>query len=160
MKFLFSAFLFLFVGAAQGQATGQDGPTTVNPAYDEVLAGRLGADEYGMKNYFLVMLKTGENTTATKELINTSFRGHMDNISDLVEQGKIVVAGPLGANENGYRGIFILNNLASMEEARELLQTDPAIRNGLLGYDIYAWYGSAALPEYLPAAEKIWTTRP
>lgn len=29
--------------------------------FDQKLADSLGADQYGMKNYFLVILKTGEN---------------------------------------------------------------------------------------------------
>lgn len=113
-----------------------------------------------MKSYFLVMLKTGTNTNADKELTSTSFRGHLDNIGELVKQGKLVVAGPLAANEQGYRGIFILNDIPAMADAKTLLQSDPAIRNGLLDYDIYTWYGSAALPEYLPVADRIWKIKP
>jgi hypothetical protein len=66
----------------------------------------------------------------------------------------------LGKNENNYRGIFILNNLKSLEEAKVVLLTDPAIKNGLLGYEIFTWYGSAALPEYLPLSDKIWKLKP
>jgi uncharacterized protein YciI len=113
-----------------------------------------------MKSYYLIILKTGPNTTADKELINASFRGHMNNINRLVEEGKLIIAGPLGKNENKYRGIFILNNLKSLEDAKELLKTDLAIKNGLLDYEIYTWFGSAALPEYLPFSEKIWKLKP
>ena len=113
-----------------------------------------------MKSYFLIILKTGTNTTADKELINESFKGHMNNINRLVEEGKLIVAGPFGKNANNYRGIFILNNIRSIEEAKELLQTDLAIKNGLLDYDIFTWYGSAAVPEYLPFSDKIWKLKP
>ena len=51
-------------------------------------------------------------------------------------------------------------NIKSIEEAVELLQTDPAIKNGLLDYEIFTWYGSAALPEYLPFSDKIWKSKP
>src|SRR5690606_9275036 len=131
-----------------------------NPNYDEELAKQLGGDDYGMKSYFLVILKSGNNTTADKEQINASFRGHLENINKLVEQEKLVVAGPLGKNDQQYRGIFILNNITTTEEAQELLDTDPAIKNGLLDYDIFTWYGSAALPEYLPVSDKIWKLQP
>lgn len=134
--------------------------TSANPAFDAALAGRLGGDDYGMKSYFLVILKTGSNTTAEREFITNSFRGHLDNISRLVEENKLVVAGPLGKNELQYRGIFILHNIPSEEEARALMLTDPAIKNGLLDYELFSWYGSAALPEYLPASEKIWKLKP
>lgn len=138
----------------------QKDTTLSNPGYDKSLADRLGGDDYGMKSYFLVILKTGTNTTTDKELVNESFRRHMDNINRLVEEGKLIVAGPLGKNANNYRGIFILNNINSTEEAKELLQTDPAIKNRLLDYEIFTWYGSAALPEYLPFSDKIWKSKP
>ncbi len=120
----------------------------------------MGGDEYGMKSYYLIILKTGTNTTTDKELINESFRGHMNNINRLVEEEKLIVAGPLEKNGNNYRGIFILNNVKSLEEAKEILQTDPAIKNGLLDFEIFTWYGSAALPEYLPFSDKIWKLKP
>lgn len=78
----------------------------------------------------------------------------------MVKEEKLIVVGPLGKNENNYRGIFILNNIKSIEEAVELLLTDLAIKNGLLDYEIFTWYGSAALPEYLPFSDKIWKSKP
>ncbi|MBX2931397.1 MAG: hypothetical protein KF781_05560 [Chitinophagaceae bacterium] len=134
--------------------------TTANPNYDKALAQKLGADDYGMKSYFLVILKTGTNTTKDKELISKSFREHLNNINKLVDEGKLIIAGPLGKNENAYRGIFVLNNLTSIEEAKTLLQTDPAIQNQLLDFEIFTWYGSAALAEYLPFSDKIWKLKP
>jgi uncharacterized protein YciI len=144
----------------QFQKTVQKDTTVSNPNYDPVLAKKLGGDEYGMKSYFLIILKTGTNTTTDKEFISKSFRGHMDNIHRLVEEGKLIVAGPLGKNENNYRGIFILHNIKSIEEAKELLHTDLAIKNALLDYEIFTWYGSAALPEYLPFSDKISKSKP
>ena len=131
-----------------------------NPNYNEELAKKLGGDDYGMKSYFLVILKTGANTTTDKELIRESFEGHFANMSTMVEEGKLIVAGPMGKNENNYRGIFIMDNIDSIEEAKELLQTDPAIKVGLSDYDIFRWYGSAALPEYLPVSDQIWKLKP
>lgn len=134
--------------------------TTSNPNYNKSLAEKLGGDDYGMKSYFFVILKTGTNTTTDNDLISESFKGHMENIHRLVEENKLIVAGPLGKNKNNYRGIFILNNIKSIEDAKTLLQTDPAIKNGLLDYEVFNWYGSAALPEYLPYSDKIWKVKP
>lgn len=131
-----------------------------NPHYDEDLAKRLGADDYGMKSYFLVILKTGPTVSADAEFIGKSFRGHMDNINRLAKEGQLVVAGPLSKNEREYRGIFILHNIATLEVVKEILQTDPAISNGILDYEIFGWYGSAALPEYLPVHDKISKSKP
>lgn len=124
-------------------------------AYDEALAQKLGSDEYGMKSYFYVVLKTGVNKDQDKDLINTAFKGHMDNINRLVKEEKLIVAGPFGKNTDQYRGLFILNNIKTEEEAKAILETDPAIKAGYLAYSIYTWYGSAALPMYLPYSEKI-----
>ena len=162
MKYLFLAISLLMSNWVWGQSDPQSkrDTTITNPNYDKVLAEKLGGDDYGMKSYFLVILKTGMNTTTDRDLIAQSFRGHLDNIQKMTEEGKIVVAGPLGKNENSYRGIFILNNIDSEEDARELLLTDPAIENGLLDFEIFTWYGSAALPEYLPVSDKIWKSTP
>ena len=132
---------------------------TENPNYDELLAKKLNADEYGMKKYVLVILKTGENKTAGKEESGEAFRGHMENIGKLVKDGKLIVAGPLGKNDQTYRGIFIFN-VPTIEEARELVATDPAIKANLLAADLFEWYGSAALAEYLPVSDKIWKIQP
>lgn len=160
MKHIFTLTLLVITNLTFGQINLEKDSLTSNPNYDKTLADKLGGDDYGMKSYFLVILKTGTNTTTDKELISNSFRGHMDNINRLAEEGKLIVAGPLGKNENNYRGIFILNNLKSIEEAKELLQTDLAIKNDLLDYEIFTWYGSAALPEYLPFSDKVWKLKP
>jgi uncharacterized protein YciI len=160
MKYILT-ILFLFITNLTFAQTKLPSDTlNANRNYDKVLADKLGGDEYGMKKYFLVILKTGANTSNDKELINESFRGHMNNINRLVEEGKLIVAGPLEKNENNYRGIFVLNNIESIDEAKKLLQTDPAIKNGLLDYEIFSWYGSAALPEYVPFSDKIWKSKP
>src|SRR5690606_10757852 len=130
-----------------------------NPQYDSDLAQKLGADDYGTKGFILVMLNTGRNQSTDKDLISNSFRGHMDNINRLAEEGKLIVAGPLGKNDQTYRGIFILD-VPSIEETETLLQTDPAIQAGLLDFELYNWYGSAALPEYLKYSNKVWKKKP
>lgn len=71
----------------------------------------------------------------------------------------MIVAGPLGKNDNTYRGIFILN-VITFEEAEKLLQNDSAIKEGLLDLELYKWYGSAALQEYLEFSDKIWKVKP
>lgn len=130
----------------------------INPNYDEALAKKYGAAENGMKMYVLVILKTGTNTTATKLETDSAFAGHMANIGKLVKENKLIVAGPLGKNDKTYRGIFILNT-KSLDEAKEILATDPAVKAKLLDADIMNWYGSAALAEYLKAEDKIWKAR-
>lgn len=126
---------------------------STNPKYDKALADSLGADEYGMKRYVLVILKTGP-AKVDKATNDSLFAGHMKNMGRMVEMGKLVVAGPLQKNDSNYRGIFILN-VRTIDEAKALLETDPAVKGKVLDADCYGWYGSAALPMYLPAVPKV-----
>lgn len=132
---------------------------TINPELDTALAKRLDADDYGMKMYVFVILKTGGNPSKDKAFIENSFRGHLANIGRLAEAKQLVVAGPFGKNESDFRGLFILN-VRTVEEGRKLLETDPAIKADLLKAELYPWYGSAAISEYLTAHDKIWKSKP
>ena len=126
--------------------------------YDEKLAKSLNADDRGMKKYVFCLLKTGSNTTATKEETQKLFEGHMSNISRLAKEGKLVVAGPFMKNERNYRGIYIFN-ASSIEEAKEFVATDPAMQSNLLEAELTLWYGTAALQETLKIHEKIAKTK-
>jgi len=128
-----------------------------NSSYDKKLADSLKGDDYGMKNYVLAILKTGPKTFE-KPKLDSLFRGHMDNIVKLASEGKLVVAGPLGQNDRNYRGIFILN-VDNFDAAKALLQGDPSIVQGLFDVEYFKWYGSAALPTYLPNHDKIQKTK-
>ena len=63
------------------------------------------------------------------------------------------MAGPFGKNDI-YRGLFILN-VTNFDDAKKLLQTDPAINAKLLEPEMYLWYGSASLQEVMRVHKKI-----
>ena len=126
----------------------------INPEYDSTLAKALGADENGMKSYVLVILKTGTNDIKDKAIRDSLFAGHFANMNRLADMGKLIVAGPLGSNDKSYRGIFILN-VTTIEEAKELIQTDPTVKSNIFDADMFELYGSAALSEYLKSHKKI-----
>jgi len=130
-----------------------------NPNYDAELAKELKADDYGMKSYVFVVLKTGSAKIEDKAVLDSCFAGHFSNMQKLAEEKKLVVAGPLGKNDNNYRGLFIFD-VATKEEAQELMKGDPTISMGIFEVEMYDWYGSAALPVYLEAADKIWKQKP
>lgn len=127
-------------------------------SYDEKLATALGADEYGMKTYVFCILKTGSNTTATKEEKTKYFEGHMTNINRLAEEGKLVVAGPFMKNDRNYRGIFIFN-VKTVEEAQALVETDPAVKAKIFEVELTPWYSSAALMEVSKNHDKVAKTK-
>jgi uncharacterized protein YciI len=143
-------FLFVFLISCVACCKAQ----TANSNYDKALADSLGGDDYGMKNYILVILKTGSKKIDKKETEDSLFRGHMDNIIRLASLKKLVLAGPLAKNDRSYEGIFVLD-AKTPEEANALLATDPAIQAGVIEAELYRWYGSAALPEYLKIHDRI-----
>ncbi|WP_299760066.1 YciI family protein [uncultured Pontibacter sp.] len=151
----FFALTILCLGCFAAHAQAQ----TQNLSYSKALADSLGADDYGMKQYVLVILKTGSNTTTDKNKLNEYFRGHMENINRLANEGKLIVAGPLGKNDKAYRGIFILD-AKTVEEAQEMVGTDPAVKAKIFDVELYPWYGSAALPLYLETHRKIEKIKP
>lgn len=63
--------------------------------------------------------------------------GHMANIKRLGDMGKLVAAGPF-AEDIGLRGIFVFR-VATMQEALELTNTDPAVQSGRLAIQLYEW---------------------
>ena len=97
-----------------------------------------GADQ--MQGYFFVLLKRGDKADdVPKEKRMEIQQGHMDNITRMARDGKLVLAGPF-TDEGDLRGIFILN-VATLEEAKKLCDGDPAVAAGRLKAEIHPWYG-------------------
>ena len=114
-----------------------------NKEYNAALANELKADDYGMKKYVMAFLKRGPNRDQDSVTKANLQRAHLDNITTLANAGKLVLAGPF-LDDGEIRGIYIFN-VQSIEEARALTSTDPAIKAGSLVMDLKEWYGSAAL---------------
>ncbi|WP_077036747.1 YciI family protein [Pelomonas sp. KK5] len=135
IAFLLSALLLAGATAAQ----------TPNPNYDEALAKRLGADEYGMRSYVLVILKTGPNKLPAGPERDEMYKGHFANIKRLADEGKLAVAGPLDGAD-GWRGVFIFA-VKDIEEAKALAATDPVLIKGEMVAEYHRFYSSAGLME-------------
>jgi len=118
------------------------------------LAEELGADDYGMKTYVMAFLKTGPNRSKDSTAAAELQKAHLANIRRLAEEGKLSLAGPFMDGNETYRGIYIFN-VSSVEEARALTETDPAIQAGSLVMELHPWYGSAALQKVNEMHEKI-----
>lgn len=124
-------------------ATCADAQAPVPPAYDAATATRLGADDYGMRNYVLVVLKTGPNRIPAGPERDEMFRGHFANMKRLSEEGKLVLAGPFDGVD-GWRGLFVFA-VKDIEEAKQLAATDPVLAKGEMVAEYHRFYGSAAL---------------
>jgi len=122
----------------------QNSPTT-KPAYDAALAKKLGADKYGMKKYVMAFLKSGPNRLQDSAARMQLQMAHLKNITRLANEGKLVVAGPF-LDDQPIKGIFIFN-VETIEEAKTLTETDPAIKAGSLVMELHPFYCSAALME-------------
>jgi uncharacterized protein len=124
------------------------------PTIDNALSKQLGADENGMKTYIMAFLKKGRKRwmiDSTKA--NLLQKAHLDNITRLADEGKLVVAGPFLENTD-LRGIYIFD-VRTVAEAQQLCGTDPAIQAESLTMEFHPWYGSAALVKVYEIHKKI-----
>lgn len=93
---------------------------------------------FEMTTYYFGLLTRGPNAgTGTKEEREKIQAAHLANITRLHDAGKLLVAGPF-ADNGDWRGIFIYK-CASLEEAKALAETDPAVQAGRLKIEIHPW---------------------
>jgi len=104
------------------------------------------AQPFKQVTYYLGFLRHGPKWTPEKtpetEKLQTE---HMANINAMAKTGKLVIAGPF---ENGgdYAGIYIFK-VATLDEAKQLAQSDPAVKAGRLVADVHPWMlGEGSLP--------------
>ena len=135
-------------------------PEVETSGFDSLLAAKYDADDYGMKKYVLAFLKTGPNRDLPTEEANKLQAAHMENIGRMAEEGDLIVAGPFyNNNDESLKGIYVFN-VESIEEAKALTNTDPAIQAGSLVMELYHWYSSAALMGVNEVHEKISKSNP
>ncbi len=113
--------------------------------YDKEKAMKYKADELGMKKYVMAFLKRGPNRETDPVKAAELQKAHLQNIGRMADEGKLILAGPF-MDDGEIRGIYIFN-VETLEEARQLTETDPAIKSGHLIMELKPWYGSAALME-------------
>jgi uncharacterized protein len=156
MKYRFYLLSLLLITLLSLRIFAQNDPETrAVSGYDAELAKKLGADEAGMKQYILVILKTGSNDANIKGKEREElFAGHMANIERLGSQKKLAIAGPFGKNDLAFRGLYIFN-VATVEEAQKLTESDPAIKAGIFETVLVPWYGSASLMATYEIHKKI-----
>jgi uncharacterized protein YciI len=138
-------YVFRAPSAAEAKAWAEADPSVaagfnvveMHPWWSEDIFGKP-AKPVKVTQTFLAFLTRGdkwtpEKTPATEEIQ----KGHMANINKLAEMKKLVAAGPFGDNGR-LRGIFVFR-VASLDEAKALTATDPAVQAGRLAMDIHPW---------------------
>lgn len=119
--------------------------------YNAEKAKKLGADELGMRNYVVGFMRAGPVKLTNSKDVALLRKAHLHNMQRLATEGKLLVAGPFTDNKS-MKGFYIFD-VASVEEARILTISDPAVRAGALILELHPWYGTAALME-IPGIHK------
>ncbi len=91
-----------------------------------------------MKRFWLVHLMKGPNRNQDSTSRVKIQAAHIANIVRLAKEGKIVMAGPIGV-ENELQGIFLMNCKDSTE-VENFVKTDTAVITGRLVMKYYPWW--------------------
>ena len=139
------SILLLTACTAQSEKIAADANPEISSTYNADLAAQLGADDYGMRSYVMAVLKTGPmDSKITDEAKRQDlFAGHFANMAKLAAEKKLVLAGPF-IDGGEKRGLYIFN-VMTIEQARALVETDPAVTAGIFTAELTKYYGSAAL---------------
>src|SRR5688572_17858720 len=119
------SFLALSLAAS---AAAQTPPAETKPAAPPAMA-----------KVYLVLLKKGPAWTAEKTDATKAIQaGHMANIERLWKEKKLIVAGP-GGDDGDMRGVFVFDT-DSLDEAKALAASDPAVKAGRLAPEFHSWW--------------------
>jgi len=111
--------------------------TELHPWWSEDVF-KKNAKSNGPMIAYLAFLVRGNKWTPDKTPETEAIqKAHLANIVRLAGLKKLVVAGPFG-DDGTLRGIFVFR-VDSIEEARSLAATDPAVQAGRLALQIHPW---------------------
>ena len=137
MKFIFFILSFACLVVSCGNDRSAPVPPTSQPEkYDVSKDTNVSAGE--MKRYWLVLLQKGPNRNQDSASAEKIQAAHMANINRLAKEGKLIMAGPVGV-DNDLRGIFLMN-CADSTEVENFVKTDSAVITGRLIMKYYPWW--------------------
>lgn len=138
-------YVFRASSAAEAKAWAEGDPSVssgfhvaeMHPWWSEDIFRKPAKPLKLVQMYFAFLIRgekwTPEQTPATEEIQ----KGHMANINRLAEMKKLIAAGPFG-DDGKLRGIFVFR-VGSLEEAKALTASDPAVQAGRLAMEIHPW---------------------
>jgi uncharacterized protein len=112
-------------------------------SYDDAQAWKDVSEHFpNMTIYYIYLLKKGPTWSSdeTPE-IDALQEAHLANLRRLVEEGKLLINGPLldaFATSGDIRGIGVLK-ASSLIEAQEFISTDPMVKVGRLRFELHTW---------------------
>jgi uncharacterized protein YciI len=135
LNLLRSAFLVLLAGCQSAPATAPANSSAPAAPTDE---------------YVLVLLKTGMNTSPSKEESQKILAGHFANMQRLANEKKLLVAGPFATpkRDPDLRGLFVIDEVA-VNAAELLASSDPTIVSGIMRLESHPMRTDAPLRAYL-----------
>lgn len=100
-----------------------------------------GDTTYVMKRYYIGFLKRVED----KPLMDSTKvaqiqQAHLDYMSQNSKDGVLLMAGPFG-DDGEIRGIVIYD-VPSLEEAKNIIENDPAVKAGRLSIEVHPWWAA------------------
>lgn len=96
---------------------------------------------YHMKQYWFVLYTAGDGPALDSLTAATLQAEHLAHQDAQGKKGLIVMAGPYGKNDAGWRGM-LLYDCDTREEVEGWLQQDPFVKIGRLKYEIHPWWGA------------------
>jgi uncharacterized protein YciI len=101
--------------------------------------------KFQMEHYVMVLLYRAPNRPSIPDAESNKIQeGHMANIQHMAAIGKLLLAGPFEDNAD-LRGIFLFKPGVSMDEVKQLVEADPAVKAGRLRYEIHPWFAAKGI---------------
>lgn len=102
-----------------------------------------------MRGYWMGIIKRGPQYAVDRspEEAAALQQAHLDRIGEIAMEGKMILAGPFGAQagvEDPLVGLF-LYTVPTREEAEALAASDPAVQAGRLRVEIVEWWGVSGI---------------
>ncbi len=133
---LFTLFIASIAAACSNDHQSPEVSAISPERYDINKDSSVSAGE--MKRYWLVLLQKGPNRNQDSISAEKIQSAHMANINRLAKEGKLIMAGPIGI-EDDLRGIFLMN-CADSTEVENFVKTDSAVITGRLIMKYYPWW--------------------
>src|ERR1700693_4896243 len=134
---ILSLIVVLALAAALPLAAEPAEPALQKPSAVPGRGPDVGPGGYEMTTYYVGFLSRGAEETAETRKLQEE---HMANIVRMGAEGKLVIAGPF-ADNGDLRGLYVFRT-ASAEEAKALVESDPAVKAGRLRFELHPWYAA------------------